>query len=116
MNVQQETGQTRLDYLKKAMRYCRKQYNKLRELDVDFAYSHCNFAASKAMERTEERYSDIGTYGVEGMVYAGPFTYGLSYLNTGETYDLTILFDSRRERFFIGSWGDFVEANPSLFE
>jgi len=114
MKVQLESGQTRLDYLRKAMRWCRRQYNRLRE--SDYTYCHCSFAADKAMERAEERFSDLGTFGVEGMVFAGQFSDGLSYLNTGDSYDLTILFDSRRERFFIGSWGDFVERNPILFE
>ncbi len=31
------------------------------------------------------------------------------YVNLGDTYDTTILFDTDREEFLIGSWGDFLE-------
>jgi hypothetical protein len=33
----------------------------------------------------------------------------LVYVNLGDTYDKTILFDPDEEEFSIGSWGDFVE-------
>ncbi len=33
----------------------------------------------------------------------------LVYVNLGDTYDTTILFDPDEEEFSIGSWGDFVE-------
>jgi len=33
----------------------------------------------------------------------------LLYVNMGDTYDATILFDPDEEEFSIGSWGDFIE-------
>lgn len=31
------------------------------------------------------------------------------YLNTGDAYSVTILYDTRDERFYITTWGDYVE-------
>jgi hypothetical protein len=35
--------------------------------------------------------------------------YGVSYLNVGEAYYPTILFDHARGTFSIGAWGDMME-------
>ena len=34
----------------------------------------------------------------------------LLYVNLGDTYDTTILYDTEEDEFSIGSWGDFIEA------
>ena len=51
----------------------------------------------------------LGTFGVE---YLGGDIY---YCNTGDTYDLTLLYDERVDRFFVGTWGSLVEANPRRY-
>ncbi len=33
----------------------------------------------------------------------------LLYVNQGDTYDTTVMYDTENEEFVIGSWGDFVE-------
>lgn len=33
----------------------------------------------------------------------------LLYVNTGDTYSSTVMYDTERDRFFIGSYGDWVE-------
>ncbi len=38
------------------------------------------------------------------------------YLNTGDTYCNTILYRTDKEKFYITSWGDFVENNQKLFK
>ena len=40
---------------------------------------------------------------------------GLEYVNMGETYAPTILYDCLRKRFICGSWGDIVESAPTRF-
>lgn len=40
---------------------------------------------------------------------------GLLYVNMGDPYDTTILYDTRKERFSIGCWGDVVERQPKRF-
>lgn len=112
--IPQSSTITRQAYLTKALRYCRKEYNRLRE-DNQFCH-HCSFDATEAMELTEKRFPDLGTFGVEGSCFKDSYTSGLSYLNSGDTYEVTILFRSDRERFWVGSWGDFVERHPKLFD
>lgn len=51
----------------------------------------------------------LDTFGVE---YLGGDVY---YCNTGETYDVTLLYDERVDRFSVGCWGNLVEANPRRF-
>jgi hypothetical protein len=40
---------------------------------------------------------------------------GLSYVNMGDTYDTTLLYDHKTGRFSVGSWGDIVEKQPDRF-
>ena len=42
-------------------------------------------------------------------------SYGLSYINTGDTYITTLCYDHKSGRIFISSWGDVVEKNPRRF-
>jgi hypothetical protein len=56
----------------------------------------------------------LGTHGVEGLGpprggdYAPPY----EYLNAGDTYVGTLIYDRDRDRLFVGSWGDVVEKHP----
>lgn len=61
----------------------------------------------------------IDGFGVEGIGqgdwrenYTPPF----EYINTGDTYSVTIIRDNRRNRYFISDWGTIVEKNPKLFQ
>jgi len=38
--------------------------------------------------------------------------FGVDYLNTGDTYGWTLLFDHSRGTFSVGCWGDIVERAP----
>ena len=40
---------------------------------------------------------------------------GLSYLNTGDTYGSTLLYDHGRGKWLLSSWGDIVEKQPRRF-
>ena len=37
------------------------------------------------------------------------------YLNAGDTYNATLLFNHRTQAFSLTSWGDFVERNQSRY-
>ena len=93
--------------LHKACDWCRRQYNNLRK--GEFRHCHSSHAAARAMEMTEKKFPLLSTFGVEGWC-DDCGREGVSYLNTGDTYDLTICFHSGSERFFISSWGDAFEA------
>ena len=34
----------------------------------------------------------------------------LLYVNTGDSYDETVLFDTKKEEFYISNWGSVIEA------
>ena len=42
-------------------------------------------------------------------------TYGIEYLNTGDSYASTLMFDHARGSWRVGSWGDVVERFPNLY-
>ena len=44
----------------------------------------------------------MGGYGVEGFTYPDQFRYGVSYVNMGDTYEPTLIYDSRSGRLFTG--------------
>jgi hypothetical protein len=40
---------------------------------------------------------------------------GLSYVNMGDTYDTTLIYDHGKGRFLVTSWGDIVERDHKRF-
>lgn len=58
------------------------------------------------------------TFGVEYIAHRDDTyhdTYGLEYLNTGDTYTPTLIFDHARHSWRVCSWGDVVEARPNHY-
>lgn len=98
-------GETRDAYLQKAIKYLRKHYEVMREAER----CHNSHTADEAMRALEKLYPDMGTFGVEGWCDDNGHD-GVSYLNTGDIYELTIVFYSRSGRFYLKSWGDAHEA------
>lgn len=50
-----------------------------------------------------------------GVEYIAGVGGGLSYVNMGDTYDTTLLYDEKSNRFVVASWGDIVENQPRRF-
>jgi len=40
---------------------------------------------------------------------------GIEYVNMGDTYDTTLIYDHKTGRFYVGAWGDWVERYPKRF-
>jgi len=38
------------------------------------------------------------------------------YVNTGDTYNTTLLYETERECFIVTSWGDWVEKNQRKYK
>lgn len=62
----------------------------------------------------------IGGYGVEairGNEHPGGYWFGsvAIYVNTGDTYSATVLFDTIKHRYYLTSFGDFVEKNDRKY-
>ena len=85
-----------------ARRYARRVFNELKHTR-EYRNAHDSHAAANALARTDKKYH-LGFFGVEGFELDG---YGVLYLNTGDTYALTICFFMGK--FRITSWGDIVE-------
>ena len=102
---QQKPTETRTQYLTAARRYCADRLSYHNGLEP---YCHESHNVARAMEDTESRYVDLGTYGVEGdCKMNGEGCVDIQYLNAGDTYDLTIVY--YRGRLLVTSWGDIVE-------
>lgn len=73
-------------------------------------------AAEDAMEKLDGL---VGGHGVEVIRGDGPGGYWPDavalYVNMGDTYDTTILYDVHKERFSVMAWGDFVERNQRRY-
>ena len=83
--------------------YARRYYN--RELPNHIG-EHTSHLASEALEAAGKHFK-VG-YGVEGFCDECGRE-GVSYINMGDTYSTTVLFDTRTEQFSIGCWGDIAE-------
>ena len=104
-NRPQLDDETRSQYMKAALQFCRDQYENEK---AENPYCHCSHNASRAMEATEKIFTDLGTFGLEGFCDSVGKN-GVSYLNTGDSYGLTIVFLSDSEKFEISSWGEIAE-------
>lgn len=64
----------------------------------------------------------LGGYGVEALPCEYCFVdryyreFIALYVNMGDTYDTTIYYDTDRQVFRIGSWGDFFESHERRHE
>ena len=105
------------DLLVKVRKHARKLYNAFRNRTTSDWYryaGHSSHAACEALRRAGDKYA-LFHFGVEG--FCDPCgREGISYLNMGDTYDLTVCFDSRTNRFLIASWGSIVEFDPEVQE
>jgi hypothetical protein len=73
--------------------------------------------ARKALEYANEL---IGGYGVEYIAHRDDTSWrshGLQYVNTGDTYSATVVYDWHTGRFLWGAdWGSIVESRPGQYE
>lgn len=96
--------ETSLRTLKNARRWCASQFSKRYDRS-----SHASHLACEILREAEKRY-DLCTCGDEGFCDETGAT-GVSYLNTGESYALTLCVETSRysARFLVASWGDLAE-------
>ncbi len=57
----------------------------------------------------------LGGFGVEYIQHPRETSLGLAYINMGDTYEDTIMYDYYTDRFLVGSWGDWVEMRERRF-
>ena len=100
VGFRQLPGESRWVYLHRCIKWVRMAYRKQREHET----CHPSFSACEVLREAEKNFPDLGTFGTEGVPELE-----LSYLNTGDGYEHTLVFYSNRERFTVDSWADIVE-------
>lgn len=59
----------------------------------------------------------IGGHGIEGIPNpARTYEDEVSYVNMGDPYTPTVMWDCADERFRVGCWGDLIEKFPKRFK
>lgn len=91
--------------LQRARRWCAREFAKRRK-----PYEHASFVASEVLKEAEERF-ELGTFGVEGFTLDEGGREGVSYLNAGDSYALTLCVrtDLSTARFGVRCWASYVE-------
>lgn len=91
-------------------RYPRTHARDLRESFEKLVYSHASVD-----QRLEDANRILVGYGVEAITapdaHVDGYYYDIValYVNMGDTYSPTVIYDTEREKFYIESWGDWVE-------
>lgn len=93
-------------YLNRAHRFCSVVRKKL-EATGEYRHCHESFLVRDTLLNVESVFVDLGTFGVEHIAANGEQSPEITYLNTGDQYDLTLLYVNGR--FRLGCWGDLVE-------
>ena len=61
----------------------------------------------------------LGGYGIEAIRDNKWSHYhqdiGLTYVNMGDTYTMTVCYDTRSDKWILSSWGDIIERNEKRF-
>lgn len=104
--------------LNNAIESARKTVNKFIESDYE-DYSILPDKVSKWVKQCYNTPSDtelemavidvlIDGYGVEGITPEGKVYPVAEYVNMGDTYDLTVVYDLENGEYILTSWGDFL--------
>lgn len=85
-----------------------KTCDQYRYLDTDNFHTDC----SCRLDALDELLSTFGVEPIRTSEHIDRYWFDCRacYLNTGDTYNTTILFDTKKDRFYLTSWGDFVES------
>jgi hypothetical protein len=100
-----------------------KDYDKR---DADYLikkYHHCtDYIGLRRLNKVELMFaildSMLHTCGVAYIAHKDDDEYealGLSYLNTGDSYAPTIVYDHKDDEWMIISWGDIIEERPNSY-
>lgn len=68
----------------------------------------------RADDKMEKINSLLDGYGVE--VIRGDSYAVAEYINMGDTYNTTLLYDVNEDEFYVTTWGDWVEAFSEMYD
>jgi len=89
---------------------CREDAHKIRRIMNAFAHN-----PRRMLARVNEF---LGAHGIEYIADRRDDqhdSYGIEYINMGDSYIPTLCYDRDKDRIFISSWGDIVEKHPRRF-
>lgn len=73
--------------------------------------------AEQAMEEINDILGLFGVVALTGDYHVDRYYFNIValYLNTGDTYNTTVLYETETETFHLVSWGDWVEQNQEKY-
>ena len=80
--------------------------------------AECFHAPTLLDQRMHALNAEAETCGIEYIAHRNDSwreDFGLEYLNTGDMYTPTLIFDYARDSWCVASWGDIIEARPNLY-
>jgi hypothetical protein len=95
MNAAALVHEQNMKNLRKARVFARKHFNMLRSQER----CHPSFLAERSLIAACEKFN-ISHYGVEGWCDELG-RHGVQYLNMGDVYELTLAYDSKKDRFSV---------------
>ena len=103
----------RLDMGKDAAKYVRSLMDETRELtqtEID-SLPHRGRNVEVVMELFHRVLDGYGVESIRDSDYWDSYYADnrIMYVNMGDTYHTTILFDTKHNRYYVGSWGDYIE-------
>ena len=74
-------------------------------------------AVDSILEKLNKRLNGFGIESIEGDYQVDRYYYNivLLYVNKGDTYDETFLYETDTGKFYVGSWGDWVELKGKKY-
>jgi hypothetical protein len=74
--------------------------------------------AEKAMEFANKALDGHGVEAIRGDYHVDNYHYDIvaTYVNMGDTYNATILYETETGRFLVTSYGDWVEKNQRKYQ
>jgi hypothetical protein len=75
-------------------------------------------AVDRVLGEANDLLSGFGVEAVRGNYHVDNHYYEIVglYVNMGDTYNATILYDTDRQKFYVTSWGDWVEQNQERYQ
>jgi len=79
--------------------------------------AHTHEQVDKALDSINQLLHGYGVEAIRGKFIDNYYQdINLLYVNLGDTYIPTIIYDTKKERFLVCSWGDIVESQPKQFD
>lgn len=91
----------------------KKQVKDIRKA-METAYDHKSI--DDCLDKCNEVLKGFGIESIRDNNFTGYYgDIGLLYVNMGDTYIPTVIYDTRKDKFYVCSWGNIVEKEEKRF-